>query len=272
MKIRISGRDAGFTLIEILIVVAVIAILAALLFPVLARARENGRRASCQNNLHQIGLGFAGYLQDYDEKYPLGLHDDWNNGWPTTVQPYINSIQVFRCPDDDMNVIEPEDWGLLWWAGLPISYAGNGLMTCQGDCNDAAGGQLLGVMQMAQPWIEDNPRHAAKITDAARTILVSEKHNRDTVAATHFSNMSSFGSAMLFSGTTDWDFYGAGHIPDGTRAPASYPGGPNGSVSANHLETANFLFCDGHIKAMRPAATNPDPVNRPLDNLWNAVK
>jgi prepilin-type N-terminal cleavage/methylation domain-containing protein len=56
----------GFTLIELLVVIAIIAILAAILFPVFARARENARRASCQSNLKQVGLGLLQYIQDYD--------------------------------------------------------------------------------------------------------------------------------------------------------------------------------------------------------------
>src|SRR5476649_1929130 len=61
----------GFTLIELLVVIDIIAILAAILFHVLARARENARRASCQSNLKQMGLRILQYCQDYDEHFPL---------------------------------------------------------------------------------------------------------------------------------------------------------------------------------------------------------
>src|SRR5690606_23019122 len=53
-----------------LVVIAIISILAAILFPVFARARESARRASCLSNLKQIGLGIMQYTQDYDERYP----------------------------------------------------------------------------------------------------------------------------------------------------------------------------------------------------------
>jgi len=103
----------GFTLIELLVVIAIIAILAAILFPVFARARENARRASCQSNLKQIGLGVLMYAQDYDEKYPFS---DWwapatpkPQGWANRVQPYLKSIGVFGCPSDP-NALKPM-WG-----------------------------------------------------------------------------------------------------------------------------------------------------------------
>lgn len=69
-KILEMRAKRGFTLIELLVVIAIIAILAAILFPVFSRARENARRASCQNNLKQIGTAIMQYTQDYDEKIP----------------------------------------------------------------------------------------------------------------------------------------------------------------------------------------------------------
>lgn len=96
------GRKSGFTLIELLVVIAIIAILAAILFPVFARARENARRASCQSNLKQIGLGIMQYSQDYDEKMPFsylyltpGADLVW---WEDTIQPYVKSYQIMVCP------------------------------------------------------------------------------------------------------------------------------------------------------------------------------
>jgi prepilin-type N-terminal cleavage/methylation domain-containing protein/prepilin-type processing-associated H-X9-DG protein len=95
-----KSRRQGFTLIELLVVIVIIVILAAILFPVFARARENARRASCQSNLKQIGLGILQYTQDYDEKYP-GFH--WapaNIYWTRQVRPYIKSDQIFQCPSE----------------------------------------------------------------------------------------------------------------------------------------------------------------------------
>jgi prepilin-type N-terminal cleavage/methylation domain-containing protein/prepilin-type processing-associated H-X9-DG protein len=99
------NKPGGFTLIELLVVIAIIAILAAILFPVFARARENARKASCQSNMKQLGLGFMQYTQDYDERYmvahmgyqtPQGISATWD----VLLQPYIKSLQVTQCPSD----------------------------------------------------------------------------------------------------------------------------------------------------------------------------
>jgi type II secretory pathway pseudopilin PulG len=112
----------------LLVVIAIIAILAAILFPVFARARENARRASCQSNLKQIGLALMQYTQDYDETYPRtyqaapGVTSDPNFGgapwygagtagatyfWPQLAFTYHKSRQVFVCPSQSYYQDQP---------------------------------------------------------------------------------------------------------------------------------------------------------------------
>jgi prepilin-type N-terminal cleavage/methylation domain-containing protein/prepilin-type processing-associated H-X9-DG protein len=78
MKVEnaIMRKGKGFTLIELLVVIAIIAILMAILIPALNRAREQGKRAVCLNNLRQLTLAWILYADDNDDKIVNGLAGD----------------------------------------------------------------------------------------------------------------------------------------------------------------------------------------------------
>src|SRR5438046_2456002 len=97
---RPRGIPAAFTLIELLIVIAIITILAGILFPVFASAREKARQTTCLSNERQVGLALLQYAQDYDERMPSGNITDRGRGWAGQSYPLVKSVAVFRCPDD----------------------------------------------------------------------------------------------------------------------------------------------------------------------------
>ena len=257
-------KRTGFTLIELLVVIAIIAILAAILFPVFAKVREKARQTSCASNMKQIGVAIIQYQQDYDEKFPTAYDDAWHHGWSTTTQPYIKSVAVYRCPDDANPAIPAG----LDWAGVNISYATNGLI------KPGASNTMIGVIGNGQNWITPQGVALASVSRPSETIMVAEKHNDDVRKYLSTAvNISEWGPGSSFAGVSWWDWQAPGEIPDGDlSATAAYPLGANGAVSVKHTDQANFLFCDGHVKSMRPVNTDPSRSKHPELNMWDATR
>ena len=123
----------GFTLIELLIIIGILAILAALLAPVMAKAREKVRSFTCLSNLRQIGTATTLYAQDFDEHF-AGPNPDPYSWMPDLHQPYLKTWRVWICPADT----EAKLWDGQWDSPsfvVRISYIWNAYIF-QGDPAD----------------------------------------------------------------------------------------------------------------------------------------
>jgi prepilin-type N-terminal cleavage/methylation domain-containing protein/prepilin-type processing-associated H-X9-DG protein len=217
-----SSASRGFTLIELLVVIAIIALLAAILFPVFARARENARKSSCQNNLKQIGVGISQYTQDFDElMVPYRNNTNNNSATPFHVllQPYVKSEQIFRCPSNTtVNGMTgtPSPAGAAIPCGpISRSYYGNGN-------NDGTWAGSGGSRAMAEGG---GTRAIADFKYPASTILIMETRGKNHP-----------------------DLWDGGDLANTTN------------TFLGHLGTTNMLFVDSHVKAMKPTATGT-PIN-----------
>ena len=108
MKSSFKNRS-GLTLIEVLIVTAILILLVVLLLPAFAKAHGRSSRITCVNNLKQVGLSFRIYAGDHHDRYPMNIstNDETVVNEATPVYQYLKLIsnelgtpKVAICPDD----------------------------------------------------------------------------------------------------------------------------------------------------------------------------
>jgi prepilin-type processing-associated H-X9-DG protein/prepilin-type N-terminal cleavage/methylation domain-containing protein len=102
-------KRAAFTLVELLVVVAIIGVLVALLLPALQSARAAGRRAQCASNMRQIGLAIHQFADVHDGSFPYMYHErDKATSWIFTLAPHLEDVDEIRLCPDDLKRIEME--------------------------------------------------------------------------------------------------------------------------------------------------------------------
>lgn len=134
---------AAFTLLELLVVVAIVGVLTALLLPAVGKASERARSTACRSNLGQIGVALRLYLDDHRQHFPVMMNRTRDtpplasNAVETVLRPYLGASRVLQCPSDRARHFEQTGSSYFWnfllngqrsdavrILGLPVSGTG----------------------------------------------------------------------------------------------------------------------------------------------------
>ncbi len=149
----ISRKKSGFTLLELLVVISIIAILAVSLTPAFARAREAARRATCGQNLGQIHKAVTMYETDNGGTYP-SLAQAGASGTASYTQgdaqgalnllyrQYTDDVRIFSCPSKQ---IAPSILNGILPSTAPAGGAGTAFV---GSCRGLNGAELFNVLRL----------------------------------------------------------------------------------------------------------------------------
>ena len=231
----------GFTLIEVLVVVAIIALLVAILLPSLAKAREQARRTVCQSNLGQLQRGVVFYLSDYKGIFPphrtavkpgtRGRDDLGEWAWFRQMERYTKSPEVPHCPTLGKHL--QQDTSVTWsWAynRLEIGYGYNAWFL--GLWNHATG---TGAYEESRglrsyPWFPES-----RVKSPSLNILFADANPKID---------------RQFGGQLWWPFV------EGDTG-----GTLEGVNVRRHSKGGNVVFNDGHAEFRRAGTINPPAGN-----------
>lgn len=233
-----SRRQTGFTLLEILVVVAIIALLVAILLPSLVRAREQTRRTVCQSNLRQLQQGVVFYLSDHKGIFPphrtevepgtRGRDDLGEWAWFRQLERYTKSPEVPHCPT--LKTDTQEDAGVIWSWGynrLEIGYGYNAWFLGLWNHASAPGAYEEHFGLRSYPWFAE-----ARVKNPSLNILFADANPK---------------ADRLFGGQLWWPY-----IEGDT-------GGSGEGVNVRrHRQGGNVVFNDGHAEFRRAGTINPD--------------
>jgi prepilin-type N-terminal cleavage/methylation domain-containing protein/prepilin-type processing-associated H-X9-DG protein len=173
-KSRFRSRGA-FTLVELLVVLTVIGLLAAMIFPAYNSAKENVRRTQCRSNLKQIDLALLLYASNNQDVLPPPQQPA--GYWPLGLQPNYTALQVLECPDDSSAVLQTSNQPVAPDLA-PRSYVINAFADYYASLS---GSTIASLVFATKPWLL-RMRHSV-ITHPSSTITFGEKASGFSVFA-----------------------------------------------------------------------------------------
>lgn len=177
-----TRRSRAFTLAELLTVLAIIAVLAGLLFPVLISAKGEAKRAQCLSNMKQASAATMLYLMDYDDTFMPVNHRPgmppnarFDRTWVQLILPYAGSFSIFSCPADasiheddtafDPDLVPGDIYAQYYSASMRVTMGYNYLY-------------LAPIYIKNGRWVS-SPRTGSSVGDSAKTLLyVDSIHDR----------------------------------------------------------------------------------------------
>ena len=240
----------GFTLIELLVVIAIIAILAAILFPVFSRAREQARKSACLSNMKQLGMGFAMYVQDWDETLPFWRtpchgDPDYPIGglmWTEQIMPYVKNEGVFRCPS------ARDEW--QWMANCYPGTVGRPANNIR--CNYGYN-ELISNGAISPPWpgCAAGCHRIARLTAPSETVILADNWN-NLISPWARIEPEWINPRIAFANYS-WN----GDIACGCPGRLTVPIAVALDRHARHTGGAIFVFADGHAKWYKGEQAKP---------------
>ena len=262
------GRSAGFTLVELLVVIGIIALLISILLPAMGAARRSSRTVKCMAALREIGTGYQMYAIEHKGYWPVAVHAAGNTQfplvggvtemrWPDLIAKYITDKGVDKY--DDITKVRQNSvlWGCPEWAKAlenPEVTAGDKLRPGYGMnyyplSNTLykslayillSSGNNAGRYFKATEWLK--PTDRALIGDSVTHIM-----NMPSA----ISSTSTWYPLSASEASIDPTFYvdGSRHAPPGTSRKKQYV-----------TPYMNMLFCDGHVATIS------------VRDAWNAIK
>lgn len=301
-----TNHHRGFTLVELLVVISIIAMLMALLLPAVQSSRAAARKAACQNNMHQIGVAYRNLIS-HDERIVAGT-------WPDQLGQYTDAEdRIYYCPEDDEerdNVSQLSDYYVdtsrgfrhlfqlgpntrlsldpAHWEGVS-GYTRSAPESYILEFDDLAVSDWNDMIILIDPLPNGNSRctHIAGDYWTAGSVTLELYGPGDTPVHVPYVIGNEFTAAGLLKPLSygmnnranaftrdapkilmiEYKFHVA-HVV-GANA-TDLPSWPD-NVAPRHFGTLNVLFHDGRVKTMRPAEIDPR-ITAIHDVLWRPVR